>query len=416
MKIELISIGTELLTGKQNSDSSFIGDALSRINLELSRETTIPDHKKQMTSLLEESLKRADIIITTGGLRPTFDDLTREIVSETLKKKLIFHDSILKKMRKHFQRRGLVMPEINRKQAYVIEGARIIPNNVGTAPGMIIETNEDKKKKTLILLPGPPGELQPMFLKSVLPYLKKYSKSYLKTISFWIAGLSESSVAEKVEPIIEKYREAEKIEFAILVHLSIVEVKLKIRGKNQKEMNEEISPIKKEIKKVLGNNLFSEKTKKLEEAIGNLLLRKRLRLGLAESCTGGLLGNLITDIPGSSCYFQGSIVAYSNEVKKKVLKVRKTLLRKYGAVSKEVALAMASGARKSTKADIGVSITGIAGPSGASREKPVGLVFIGLIYPGERLKIAKEYHFTGNRQNIKYRAVISALDLLRRNL
>ncbi len=412
MEIELISIGTELLAGKLNSDSSFIGESLGKIGLELSRESTIGDEKRKMVSLLKESLKRAEIVITTGGLGPTFDDLTREAISEVLKKRLIFRSAILKKMREHFQRRGLSMPKINQKQAYIIEGATVLPNEVGTAPGMIVE----EKGKVLILLPGPPRELQPMFIKKVLPYLKRYSEGSLKTISFWIAGLPESSVAELVEPIIEKYQKKEKIEFAILVHLSIIEVKLKVKGENKKEINEQILPIRKKIRKALGENLFSEREEKLEGVVGNLLLKKRLKLGLAESCTGGLLGNLITNIAGSSRYFQGSIVAYSNNVKKKVLKVPKTYLRKYGAVSREVALAMAKGARKSTKADIGLSLTGIAGPSGGTKEKPVGLLFVGLVYPRERLKIAKEYHFVGKRQDIKYRAAISALNLLRRTL
>ena len=412
MKIELISIGTELLSGKLNSDSSFIGEGLTKICLELSRESTIADDRKEMVSLLRESLKRADIIITTGGLGPTFDDITREVVCEVLKKKLIFHLAILKKIKKHFQKRHLPMPGINRKQAYIINGATIIPNNVGTAPGMIVE----EKNKVLILLPGPPRELQPMFKDRVLPYLKKYSKNPLKTFSFWIAGLPESSVAEKVEPIIEKYRQEGKIEFAILAHLSVIEVKLKVKGENGKKINKQILPIKKEIRKVLEKNLFSEKEEKLEETIGNLLLKRKLRLGLAESCTGGLLSNLITNVPGSSNYFQGSVVAYSNNVKKKVLKVPKTYLKKYGAVSQEVALSMAKGAKKATKSDIGLALTGIAGPSGGTREKPVGLVFIALTYPGKRVRVVEEHHFTGRREDIKRRAAISALNLLRRNI
>lgn len=422
MQIELISIGTELLGGKLNSDSSFIGEHLGKIGLELSRESTIGDEKKKMISLLRESLKRAEIVITTGGLGPTFDDLTREAVSEALRRRLIFRSAILKKMREHFQKRHLSMPEVDRKQAYIIEGATVVPNDVGTAPGMIIETKKDGKRKVLILLPGPPRELQPMFIKKVLPYLKRFSKGSLRTISFWVAGLPESSVAEKVEPIIEKYQKKglpagrqEEIEFAILVHLSIIEVKLKIRGKGER-INEQVSLIKEEIRKALGENLFSEKDGELEKIVGNLLLKKKLKLGLAESCTGGLLGNLITNIPGSSHYFQGSIVAYSNNVKKKVLKVPKTYLRKYGAVSREVALAMAEGARKSTKADTGLSLTGITGPSGGTKEKPVGLLFVGLVYPKKRVKIVKEYHFVGKRQDIKQRAAISALDLLRRSL
>ena len=412
MKIELISIGTELLSGKLNSDSSFIGEGLARVGLELSRESSIADDRKRMGSLLKESLKRADIIITTGGLGPTFDDITREVVSEVLKKKLILRLPILKKMGNHFQRRHLPMPEINRKQAYVINGATIIPNNLGTAPGMIVE----EKNKVLVLLPGPPRELQPMFKNKVLPYLKRYSKGQFRAISFWIVGLPESSVAEKVEPIIEKYREEGKIEFAILAHLSVIEVKLKVKGEDGKEINEQILPIKKEIRKVLKKNLFSEKEGKLEKTISNLLLKRKLKLGLAESCSGGLLSNLITNVPGASHYFQGSIVAYNNNVKKKVLKVPRTYLKKYGAVSREVALSMAKGARKATKSDVGLSLTGIAGPSGGTREKPVGLVFIALTYPGKRVKVVEEHHFAGRREDIKRRAAISALNLLRKNI
>ncbi len=412
MKIELISIGTELLSGKLNSDSSFVGEGLAHLGLELSRESTIADDRKEMVSLLKESLKRADIIITTGGLGPTFDDITREVVSEVLKKKLIFHLTILKKMEKHFRKRHLPMPGINRKQAYIINGATIIPNNVGTAPGMIVE----EKNKVLILLPGPPRELQPMFKNKVLPYLKKYFKVQFKAISFWVAGLPESSVAEKVEPIIEEYQKEGEIEFAILAHLSVIEVKLKVKGKDEKKIKEQILTIRNEIREVLGKNLFSEKEGKLEETIGNLLLKRKLKLGLAESCSGGLLSNLITNVPGASQYFQGSIVAYSNSVKKKVLKVPKTYLKKYGSVSKQVALSMAKGARKATKSDIGLALTGIAGPSGGTKEKQVGLVFIALTYPGKRVSVVEEHHFVGRREDIKRRAAISALNLLRRNL
>ncbi len=412
MKIELISIGTELLSGKLNSDSSFIGEGLAEIGLELSRESTIADDRKKMVSLLRESLKRADIIITSGGLGPTFDDITREVVCEVLKKKLIFRSAISRKIENHFRKSHLSMPEINRKQAYSIEGATIISNNVGTAPGMIIE----EKNKVLILLPGPPRELQPMFKKGVLPYLKKYSQELFKKISFWIVGLPESFVAEKVEPIIAKDQKEGEIEFAILAHLSLIEVKLKIKGKDRKKIDKQILTIGNEIRKVLGKNLLGGKEKRLEESVGNLLLKRKLKLGLAESCTGGLVSNLITNIPGASRYFQGSIVAYSNNVKKKVLKVPRTYLKKYGAVSREVALAMAKGARKATKADIGLSTTGIAGPSGGTKEKPVGLVFIGLTYPKKRLAFVEEHHFQRKREDIKYRAAASALNLLRKNI
>ena len=401
MRIEVISLGTELLCGNLNSDLSYIGRRLKSIGFSLNRETTVPDNLKEVIEVFKEAEKRSDLLILIGGLGPTFDDLTREAAAKALKRKLVFKPSLLIPMEEHFKKQNVPMPPINRVQANIIEGAVSLPNPVGTAPGMLIED----KGKTIILLPGPLSELQPIFENSVLPYLKKRFQGERKeVISFRIAGKRESEVAELFEKSRLKY-EKKGLKFTILAHPYLIE----IRAEGEKK---EILSFKKEAKKLFGKEFTEEES--LEKLVGKFLLRQNLTLGLAESCTGGLLGNLITKVPGSSRYFYGSIVSYSNLVKKKILKVPRTTLKKFGAVSPEVALKMAKGVRKATKSKIGLSITGIAGPGGGTEAKPVGLVFIGLSTKIDN--IVKEFHFKGSRETVKERASLAALNLLREHL
>jgi len=425
MRVELISVGTELLKGKINTDIAYLGEKLDSIGLTIERETTVCDDREKIESVLGEALDRSDIMITTGGLGPTFDDLTRDVMAKVLKKKLVFDSEVMHQIAAHFAMRDLEMPKENERQAYIIEGARVIPNKVGTAPGMILERRSKAggkskvHKVTVIMLPGPPREMKPMVEEFVLPYLKeKYERKILKKCVLHICGLTESSAYEKIKEVVEIERRMEGgiLRFSILAHLAVVDVEISGEGENGLLVDEMLHKARQEIYDCLGDYIYGQDEDSLESVVGGLLLRKRLTLAAAESCTGGLLGDRITDIPGSSIYFKEGIVAYSNEAKVRILGVREETLNEFGAVSRETALEMAKGVQGISGADIGLATTGIAGPTGGSPEKPVGLVYIALVWAGRGVEICNEFRFSGQRREIKETAVASALDILRRAL
>lgn len=431
MRIELICIGTELLEDRLNTNVVYIGEKLKSIGLNLARQITVADDKKEIEEVLRQAISRSDMVITTGGLGPTFDDLTRETVAKVLKKKLVFKREVMEAIAMWFAVRDLKMPKDNERQAYIIKGARVIPNKVGTAPGMIIELGGKRKalggeqtrltphssRLTVISLPGPPRELRPMMEEVVLPYLKeKYEQRIAKSCVLHICGLTESEVAEKIKPIIESEREmiGGEVKFAILAHFSVIDLKIEVRGSNELLINETLLAIQREFYDCLGERIYGKDEQTLEGVVGQLLGSKRKTLGVAESCTGGLVGHKITNIAGSSIYFKGSIVAYSNQAKIKILGVAEKVLSKYGAVSNQVALQMAVGARRITRADFGLATTGIAGPGGATKTKPVGLVYIALT--SDKGNVSREFKFTGTRLEIKEKVSSTALDLLRKYL
>jgi len=423
MKVELISIGSELLKGKVNTDIAYLAEKLESIGLALDRETTVSDEPKKIENILQEVLERADILITTGGLGPTFDDLTREVMAKVLKKKLLFDGNVMHQIAAHFAKRSLEMPKNNERQAYIIEGARVIPNKVGTAPGMIIEKKSKSgaklRKVTIVLLPGPPREMRPMVEEVFLPYLKeKYERKLLKKSVLHISGLTESAAYEKIKDVVELERRMEGgiLRFTILAHLATVDVEISGEGENELLVDEMLHKAKQEIYDCLGDHIYGEDEDALESVVGSLLLKKRLTLSVAESCTGGLIGDRITDVSGSSVYFKEGIVAYSNEAKVRILGVKEETLDRFGAVSRETALEMAKGIKRISASAIGLATTGIAGPTGGTPQKPVGLVYIALAGPGENVEVCKEFHFTGQRREIKESAVINGLDILRRAL
>jgi len=425
MKVELISIGTELLKGKINTDIAYLGERLESIGLTIERETTVGDDKEKIETAFREGLDRSDLIITTGGLGPTFDDLTREAVAKVLKKKLVFDKEVMHEIAAHFAKRDLEMPKENERQAYVIEGARVIPNKVGTAPGMILERRTKAgpksklQKRTVIMLPGPPREMNPMVDEVLLPYLKeKYERKILKKCVLHICGLTESSAYEKIKEVVEIERKMEGgiLRFSILAHLTTVDVEISGEGENELLIDEMLHKARQEIYDCLGDYIYGQDGDTLEGVVAGLLLKNRATLAVAESCTGGLLGDRITDVAGSSVYFKEGTVSYSNEAKVRILGVKEETLNQFGAVSKETALEMARGIQKISGADIGLATTGIAGPSGGTPEKPVGLVYIALLWPKRVFEICKEFRFIGQRREIKENAVASALDILRRTL
>ncbi len=404
-RIEFICVGTELLVEKVNTNVILVSEYLAKAGLMLQRNTVVPDRQEEIADCLRESLSRSQVVLVSGGLGPTFDDVTREAVASVFQRKLIFSSEIWEKIQAYFHHRQVKVPEIAKKQAYLIEGSKILPNKRGTAPGLLLE--EKESGKLVILLPGPPSELEGMLVECVLPFLKDFFHfSEKKYFRFGIAGLPESLVEEKSCDLRKRY--SEKVQFTIITVPGMIELLCQTTKENKSLCLE----MEKELKEIFGDSFLGLNPPTLPEIVGKLLQQKKLTLAAAESCTGGLLGARITDIPGSSVYFKGSIVAYSNRWKRRLLKVPPTLLRKYGAVSQEVALAMAKGAKKAGQADVAISITGIAGPGGASPEKPPGLVWMAVVLPDKKT-VSRRFLFSGTRTQIRERAVFSALEFLR---
>ncbi len=399
MRVEVINIGSELLFNKVNTNINLISKILLKYGLKISKCVIIGDKKEDIKEAFLNSFEKADFIIITGGLGPTFDDLTRESLSEALNRKLIFDEKIWEEIKEKFKKRNIEPPEINKRQAWIIDGSKIIENKNGTAPGMLIE----EKNKIILLLPGPPNELRPMLEESLKSVKDKLKEENLITKVFSIIGVPESEVETKLKDLIDKMGE----NFIILAHPNLIELVLTLPEKDKEKFLE----VENIIKNTFGLNYLGVDIPSIPELIGKLLREKKLKLAIAESCSGGLACKLITDIPGSSEYFMGGFITYSNILKKKILKVPKTILRKYGAVSEEVAIYMAKNAKKYGKADISLSFTGIAGPTGGTPEKPVGLVWIGISYKNKTN--AYKFIFSGDRQTIRERAVYKGFELIR---
>ena len=412
MRIELICIGTELLRGKVNTHGAYISTKLIETGLVLDRETTVGDDLAYMERAFRSALERSDVVLNTGGLGPTFDDLTREGWSNVLNVPLQRRPAIVRWLKARFKKRGLTMPPQNVRQADVLAGARVIPNRVGTAPGQILRHGE----KLIVLLPGPPSEMVPMMEGAVLPLLRRIAKPLpYGSFTLHTFGRPESLIDQKIRPIIARrrpLRRKEWLNFCILAHARRVDVKAEARAPSSARLKKILDGVKQELTQRIGPDVYGQDDETLESVVGKLLLRRRLTLALAESCTGGLLGAMVTRVPGSSAYFTSGVVAYSNKAKQKFLGVSTETLKKYGAVSGQTAVEMAEGARR--MGDVGLSITGVAGPGGGSRKKPVGLVFIGLAGLGR--PFARQFFFHGPREAVRERAAMTALDLLRREL
>ncbi|MCM8711779.1 competence/damage-inducible protein A [Clostridium sp. SYSU_GA19001] len=408
MKAEILSVGTEILLGDiVNTNSQYLSKRLADLGISVFHQSVVGDNEDRLYNAYELAFKRADIVIATGGLGPTKDDLTKEIGAKYFRKKLILHEESLNQIKEFFHRLNREMGESNKKQAYIPEGAVVLPNSNGTAPGCIIA--EDNK--ILVMLPGPPKEMIPMFENCVVPYLLKFSDGVLVSKVLRVAGLGESAMAEKVQDIMDSLRNPTVAPYA-KDHEAILRITAK--GNTKEEAESLISPIEIEIRKRLGENIYGEGETTLETVVGEMLVNKKLTIATAESCTGGLLAGTLINYPGISSVFVEGAVTYSNEAKIKRLNVKKETLEKYGAVSEETAKEMAEGIAKAAGTDIGISVTGIAGPGGGTKEKPVGLVYAGLYIKGE-VKV-KKLNLSGDRQKIRYRTVISLLDWLRREL
>ena len=421
MKIELICTGSELLTGKVNTDAAYIGFRLQNLGLTLFCITNVGDRRDELSAELKRAFERSNVILVTGGLGPTFDDITVETAAECLGLEIYNDEKVLNSIKERFLKRGITeITKNNERQANIIKGAKILENRFGTAPGQMIhfeyKDGEKKVRKTLFLFPGPPREMQPMFDENAEPFFRSYHSGIRKNHSLRIFGCAESAVEAMIRPVMDAagFGENRAVEFGILATDSIITVKYSVSGNDEMLVDEICGNLKFELEKVLGDSVFGYGEDELSDVVGKLLAGNKKTVTFAESCTGGLIAKKITDTAGSSVYFKSSVVTYSNESKIKYLGVREETLQNFGAVSEETAKEMAEGAINAAGCDYAVSATGIAGPGGGSKDKPAGLVYIG-IASGKETRAFK-YIFSGNRKDVRIRAANTALDLLRRKI
>lgn len=406
---EIIAIGSELLTPERSDTNSlWITGKLNELGVEVKLKTIVGDDEARLEEVIHDAVKRSDIVITTGGLGPTEDDVTRPVAARALGRALVYHDEIETFLRERFRRWGREMPEINKRQAYVIEGADILPNPNGSAVGMFVEFDG----KVVAVFPGPPSEMQPMYENHVQPRLaSKAGRLRAKRRILKVSGMGESAVDEAVAPIYKSYK---SVETSILFNRSEVEIHLTAKTESDAAADEILNELTGKILEALGTAVFTTSGESMEEVVGRLLTAAGRTVSVAESCTGGLIGTRLTDVPGSSKYFTEGVVSYSNEAKVRTLNVSRETIETFGAVSSETAAAMAEGMRQRAGTDFAISVTGIAGPDGGSDEKPVGTVFIaladaagvkttGLVLPGDRYLV-------------RWRSSQAALDILRRRL
>ena len=411
MITELISVGTEILLGNiVNTNSAYLSEKCALLGLSVYYQDVVGDNEGRMRDVIRTALDRSDVVILTGGLGPTEDDITKEVTADLMgmplkedshSRKLI--DKYLKEYEKNNPQRRIT--KNNYKQAMVPEGAIVLDNHNGTAPGLILE----KKGKTAILLPGPPNELKPMFEEYVVPYLQKNQPEIIVSQMVKISGIGESQVAEEIQDLIESQTNP-----TIAPYAKTGEVHLRVTAsaENEKVCRKLIKPVVKELKKRFRENVFAtDESKTLEEAVIDLLKEKDLKLSLAESLTGGMIAQRIVNVSGASEVFGYGFVTYSNKAKHKCLGVKKRTLKEQGAVSAKCAREMAKGACKASGADISISVTGLAGPGGGTKETPVGTVFMGCCYKGKA--IATEFLSTGTRPRIRAQTTAPALAMLR---
>ena len=406
MKAEIVAIGNEVLLGHVvDTNTAFIASELHRLGLEVLRKSVIPDTKEEILKALREALDRADLIIFTGGLGPTHDDITKKTVSAFLKRRLILNDKVLLSVKAHFAHKGIKMPQVNTSQALIPQGAEILQNPLGTAPGLLFEETYG----TIILLPGVPAEMRALFSETVIPYLaKKGDRRAISVQTIHTTGIAESEIYERLKGL------STNATIAFLPFFTGVDIQITVTSDSLENAKDELKRVAGKIIDKLNDFYYGSDDESLERVIGILLSMRRKTIAAAESCTAGLLMKRITDVPGSSVYFLGGVVSYANDVKVKTLQVREKVLKLKGAVSSEVAKAMAKGIRNLMKADYGISITGIAGPGGSTENKPVGLVFVW--FSDTKETIAHRFQFGGTREIIREQAVQAAFDLLRRKL
>lgn len=406
MVVELISVGTELLLGNiVNTNAAYLSEKCADLGLSCFYQGVVGDNEERLTGAIKTALSRADIVILSGGLGPTEDDLTKEAAAKVTGRELIMHEASRLRIKEYFERRKLEVTENNWKQAMMPKDAIVIENENGTAPGVIIEDNGKK----LILLPGPPNELIPMFENSIMPYLAGADSGTIYSQTVKICGVGESKVETMIKDLIDKQSNP-----TIAPYAKNCEVHLRVTAKaaDEKEAKKLMKPVIKDLKSRFGNNVYTtDADTTLEKAVVELLKGNHLTVSTAESCTGGLLAARLINVSGVSDVYKSGYITYSNKAKRKILGVKKSSLDKKGAVSEEVAREMAKGTAMISKAEVAVSVTGIAGPGGGTEEKPVGLVYIACSVCGKIT--VKKYNFNGNRAKIRETVVSTALILMR---
>jgi nicotinamide-nucleotide amidase len=412
---EIIAIGHELLTPfRQDTNSLFLTGKLNELGIEVAFKTVVGDNRAQLVPVARIAVERADVVIFMGGLGPTEDDLTRESVAEALNLPLRRDPEIVAKLYARFAERRMKMPDNNLKQGDVIAGAIALENARGSAPGQWLEGSFGGRDKIIILLPGPPHELRPLFEKQCFERLRAAvgeRREYIATRVLKVAMIGESDCDSRVAPIYKKHKE---VETTILAHAGEVQLHLKAKAATQEKADELVEALSEELQDELEDFIFSRAGETLEQIVCYYLEMRGATIAVAESCTGGLVGQRITSVSGSSRSFVGGAIVYSNDLKTLIANVPPLLISEHGAVSREVAIAMAEGIRKQCKSTLGLAITGIAGPQGGTEEKPVGLVYHALA-DGKKTELVKR-NFPGDRERVRWYASEQALDMVRRKL
>jgi len=409
----IIAVGSEMLTpSKVDTNSLFITEQLNLIGIQLAFKTVVGDDRADLDAAMRETLARVDLVVCCGGLGPTDDDLTRNVVADVLDRPLVEDESITTRIRERFERRGLQMPEINRRQAMVPAGGRVLANTSGTAPGLWIEHGD----QVVLLLPGPPRELKPMMTSVADTILRERAggMSLVRRV-IKITGRSESHTEEAVQPLYAQWAQATvPISATILASLGQIELHLTACCVSREQADAALDAAVQQVKDVMGLHVYSTDGRALEEVLGAMLVERKMWIALAESCTGGLIASRLTDVPGSSRYVERGVVTYSNAAKVELIGVPEEMIHAHGAVSEQVATAMAEGIRARARTSLGVGVTGIAGPDGGTPDKPVGTVCIAAASDGATR--VRTFRFVGGREMVKFQASQAAMDMVRRML
>ncbi len=409
MNVELISIGDEIITGHTvDTNSVYIARKLAEIGLNVVYKTAVGDDLKRMEEVFYQAIKRADIVITTGGLGPTDDDITKRVIVKVFKRNLVFQEDILDDIRRRFEVRGIRMPSINQNQALLPQGATYLANRTCSAVGILIA----EEGKIFVALPGVPREAKTIVDEELIPFLQgRVKQSHICVIKLRTTGIIESALAEKIAP---NLKVPDTVRFAYLPSYSGVDLRIIASAPNKETGDSDAESVATRLRELVGEYIFGENDDTLESVIGKLLSERGQSLTVAESCTAGLLAGQITSVPGSSAYFERGVVTYSNLSKVELLGVPEKIIEEHGAVSRETAEAMVLGLREKYKSDYGVSITGIAGPDGGTDEKPVGTVFIA-VSSADGVK-SKRLSLSRDREINRRRSVYAAMELLRRTI
>lgn len=407
MTVEIICVGTEILLGNiVNTNATYLAEKCAELGLSCYFQCVVGDNEERLTMVLKTAMERSDIVVLSGGLGPTEDDLTKEVAAKVCGRKLSVDDHSMERIAEYFATRDLQPTENNWKQAMIPEGAIVLDNDNGTAPGMIIETDVAK----VILLPGPPNELIPMFESGVTPYLDRLTPGVICSRTVKLCGASESQVETELKDLIDAQTNPT---IATYAKTGEVHIRVTASAESEKAAHKLLQPVVKELKERFGQDVYTTDVDiSLEKAIVDMLHKNKFTFSCAESCTGGMLSARLINVPGVSDVYKAGFVTYSNKSKRKLLGVKKNTLDKFGAVSEQTAKEMVKGALAAAKSDVAVALTGIAGPDGGTKEKPVGLVYIGCNVKGK--VTVKEYHFKGNRAKVRESATSAALTLVRK--